>query len=213
MERSGSPPQRRGARPGAKKRRDAKRGSPSGEPEAARPWTEAGLKWAASRYLQRFVASEARLRRTLERRLKNPRRIPPEPEVQRQWIDEIVARAKASGLIDDQRYGEGLWESYTRRGLGRRQIVQKLREKGIPRELIESLQAAAVAAAEESDVDPELLAARRYAAQKRLGGYGEPSADPQTRRRQRARDLARLARRGFSFATASAALRGPEDTD
>ncbi|MEE2645092.1 MAG: RecX family transcriptional regulator [Myxococcota bacterium] len=196
---------RRGSSAKGRRSRDDKERPP-------RPWTEAALQRAAIHYLRRFMASEARLRSVLARRLRSPKRLPPEdPAEGARWIEGIVAAAKRRGEIDDRRYCEGLWESYSRKGRSRRQILAKLSEKGIPAELIEAESQRRAEADEAADLNPDLVAAHRYAKQKRLGAYGEVPADSVERRQRWNRDLARLARRGFSFQVARAALEGPSE--
>ncbi len=51
----------------------------------------------------------------------------------------VVARLKELGLLDDGKFGQKLAEELKKKGKSRAEIRNKLREKGLDRELIESL--------------------------------------------------------------------------
>ena len=104
-----------------------------------------------------------------------------------------------SGILDDRRYAENAAAGLRRRGASRRKIIVKLRLKGVPEVVIaEVLQT-------QNDDNPgsELEAAVALAKRRRLGPFrrGEDSG-PERRRK----DLAVLARAGFSFEVAARAL-------
>lgn len=105
-------------------------------------------------------------------------------------VEAALAELVELGLIDDARFTEARAASLAHKGLSARRIGMGLRQKGIARE------AAAAAGAKVDD----LTQARRFAERKRLG------RDPA----RRDRDLRALARAGFSFEIARAAL-APED--
>ena len=91
----------------------------------------------------------------------------------------------------------GLARSMQRRGVGERAARQKLKQKKLPEaELTRALQE--VYSAEEGEVDPNLSAAARTAKKKRLGPWGPAQLDYPARQKQ----LAKLARRGFSYQVA-----------
>ena len=56
-------------------------------------------------------------------------------QVSKKWIPEVLDFCEESRLVNDQRYTEILIRDYTNRGKGFRYIEQKLKEKGIPKEL------------------------------------------------------------------------------
>ncbi|MEZ4845950.1 MAG: regulatory protein RecX [Bdellovibrionota bacterium] len=58
-----------------------------------------------------------------------------EDSISMKWIPEVLDFCEESRLVNDQRYTEILIRDYTTRGKGFRYIEQKLKEKGIPKEL------------------------------------------------------------------------------
>ena len=146
-------------------------------------------------YLQRFAASADSLRRVLLRRVdKSARAHDTDREEGAAFVEDIVARFRASGLLDDRVYAEGRARSLHRRGLSVRGIRARLRAKGVGIEDIE----AALAALREDTPQPDLAAAIAYAGRRRIGPYRR-SGD---REAMRERDLAALARQGFDYDTA-----------
>ena len=112
-------------------------------------------------------------------------------------IDKAVVELVALGLIDDAKFAESRAASLVRKGLSRGRISQGLTAKGLGKEV--------VAKAIGADID-ELAQARRFVERKRLGSKRRGGATPESRKR----DLSALARAGFSFAVATAALREAE---
>jgi regulatory protein len=170
-----------------------------------RPIDRGYLERAAVFYLERYASSADNLRRVLLRKVR--RRLPagePVPEEIPALVDETVARAVASGLLDDRSYAGAKTASLVRRGTSTRGIRMRLRAKGVPEEVV----AAAIA-----DNDPDDLAlARRFAERKRLGAWRspDPNPDPDRARQRRARDIAALGRAGFPYGVARAALEESE---
>lgn len=162
--------------------------------------TAKSLENAAVHYLQRFSASSANLRRVLLRRIERARRaeakIAPDAE---KAVDEIVAKFQRLKLIDDAAFAAGKATALRRRGASRRTIGGKLRLAGIDDDGIEAAVEAAdtelAPPVEEASPDAELRAALRLAQRRRLGPY-RPRSE---RAERRQRDLASLARAGFSL--------------
>jgi regulatory protein len=157
-----------------------------------RKLTAASLENAALYYLERFGTSADNLRRVLLRRVERSARI---HDTDRQagaaLVDELIARYRASGLLDDRTYAEGRAASLHRRGVPAHGIRQRLRAKGVgDDDITAALQALADGTAEAAAVN---LARRR-----RLG----PFRDPARRAGLRDKDLAAMARAGFDLDTA-----------
>ncbi len=160
---------------------------------------------AALSYLDRFDATAAKLRQVLLRRCRTAQ-TGAEPEVARSeavvaaWVDELLERYLRSGLLDDQRYARNAADSLRRRGSSRQKIVAKLRQKGVPEAVIADV------LSEQEDSNPlhEFEAARALAKRRRLGPFRRGDTAPDQHRK----DLATLARAGFSYDVASRAL-GP----
>lgn len=167
------------------------------ERKPPKPVTAAYLERAAVAYLERYGSSSDNLRRVLIRKATRRAAEAPDAAV-RAAIDETVAKAVRSGLVDDRAYAESKLASLLRRGASAGTARAKLAAKGVGREII-------AAALEEAEPD-EFAQARRYAERRHLGPF-RPVPDPA----RRERDMAVLARAGFSYRAAEAALRTGED--
>ncbi len=163
--------------------------------------TAKSLDNAALHYLQRFATSAENLRRVLMRRVERSARA---HETDRDegaaHVDALVERFVSAGLVDDRVYAEGRALSLHRRGTAARVIRGRLRQKGVGDDDIE----AALATVAEENPDGDLAAAVNLARRRRLGPYR--STGPEPDRRQR--DLAALARAGFSYDIARRVLDG-----
>lgn len=159
--------------------------------------TPRSVENAAVYYLRRFPATKGHLRRVLARKAA---RI--ETDLSRGEIDAMLDAAVEAmarrGLVDDEAFARALAESLHRRGDSRRLIARKLAEKLVPSELARDALERLEAQAEDVDLD----AAWSFARRKRLGPYrrSEQRAD------RRTKDLAALARRGFSYRVAAAVV-------
>lgn len=166
------------------------------------------LENAALFYLQRFATSAENLRRVLMRKVERSARFHgTDPAEGAQWVEALIARFVASKLLDDALYAESRAQSLRRRGASGRTIQLSLRQKGVEGEIIDT----ALAAADEADERPERAAAARLARKRRLGPYRAAEG----RREARERDLAALARAGFSYDVALAVIDAerPEDLE
>lgn len=166
--------------------------------------TRENLDRVALRYLERFDSSAQNLRRVLRGHVARAARAHAGLDVPaaERLVDELVERYQASGLIDDGRYAESLARGLRMRGASDRGIRYKLRARGVSADVVD----AALAAAGCDSADPELDAARAFTRRRRLGPYR-----PERERAERyQRDLAALARAGFSFDTARRALEIPD---
>ncbi len=150
------------------------------------------LEAAALHYLERFASSAENLRRMLMRRIAKSARVHDiDPEEAARWVDEIVERFARSGLLDDRRYAESLAHSLSRRGVAIRSIRARLMQKGVASDDIDC----ALASLSEEAGDADLAAALALIRRRRLG----PHRDPESRSDFRDKDLAALARAGFSY--------------
>lgn len=157
--------------------------------------TPRSLENAALHHLERFATSAENLRRVLMRRVeKSARTHGTDRDEGSKAVDDIIARFVRSGLLDDAAYARGRVASLRRRGDSARAIVMKLRAKGVSADIID---AALVRHGrdEEDAPDAELAAAARLAKRRRLGPYRVRG----DRAERRERDLAALARAGFSY--------------
>ncbi|QFU14904.1 regulatory protein RecX [Microvirga thermotolerans] len=168
--------------------------------------TPAYLQRAALAYLERYASSAENLRRVLRRKVEKRCRLRGEdPAEFLEAIDAVVEGSVRSGLVDDVRYAEARVASLRRRGGSARAIRAKLTLKGVDRETIA---AALEGEAGDPDADPEEEAARALARRRRLGPFR-----PGERAPHRDRDLAVLARAGFSYPVARRVVDGGREPD
>lgn len=170
----------------------------------------AGLHDAALDYLARYAATEAGLRRVLERRVDRWARraaavgdaetIAGEAAAARAMVNEVVARLVAAGAVNDAAYAESRARNLVRAGRSRASAVAYLAAKGVD--------PATARAALPHDESSELAAAVVLARKRRIGPFrlGDSPDEPGRRR-----ELGMLARAGFSQDVARRAL--AMDTD
>lgn len=169
--------------------------------------TKSHLENAALHYLERFSSSSQNLKSVLMRRVRRSAYYhDTDPEEGTEWVDEIVSRFLDAGLLDDKVYADSRVRSLHARGNSRKTILMKLRAKGIGPELVEPV-LEQLELDENEDVD--LIAALKLAKRRRLGPY---RIDGQ-REERREKDMAALARAGFSYHIAQQVVEAetPED--
>jgi regulatory protein len=155
------------------------------EPELLEQWV--------LQYLGRYASSAENLRRVLQRRVR--RRSPEAERAAMPLIDQLVARYRESGLLDDAAYAAARVQSLHRRGESLRGMRARLAAKGVAAsDVMEAISTLRTVAA-----DPDLAAACAFARRRRLGPYRRAAA-------KHARELAAFARAGFSRRVAEAVL-------
>lgn len=154
-----------------------------------KPLTEKRLENIALFYLERFETSSEKLRQVLKRRIARQKMkgILPDPE-SANWIENVIQKMQNLGFVNDARYAENTARRLSEQGKSARQIQHKLMSEGIEPEFI-------YPQLEETD---DLARAKIFVKKKRLGKEYE-------------KDLAKLARAGFSYETAKLALTKGED--
>jgi regulatory protein len=147
----------------------------------------------AGNYLQRYFTSRAHLRMLMVRYLRRISEddLPHGEEL----IDPIMDKLVRMNLIDDVRFATDKAAALHRRGASTAMIRVRLAEKRLDSDVIQN-------AIDELGEAAEREAARTYARKRRLGQWGNRPEDPVQRRR----DLAKLARCGFSYHVAIDAL-------
>ena len=162
------------------------------KPRRPRKATPKSIENAAFAYLGRFATSGENLRRVLMRKVERSARAHGTDRAEgAAAIDALIARFAQTGLLDDGAYAETRVLSMHRRGASVRAIRLKLRQKGVADEHIED----ALVGLARVTPEPELTAALRLAERRRLGPYRPAAARPE----KRDKDLAALARAGFSY--------------
>jgi regulatory protein len=163
--------------------------------------TPAYLQRAALAYLERYASSTENLRRVLRRKVDKRCRLRGEdPADFQEMIDEVVDKSLRVGLIDDARYAEARVATLRRRGGSARAIRAKLSAKGVDRD--------AIAAALETEETDEETAAHALARRRKLGPYRPGEREP-----YRDKDMASLARAGFSFDVVRRVIEGEKPGD
>jgi regulatory protein len=177
----------------------ARIGKPSAQPRGRkmpRKVTAQSLDNAALYYLARFSAPSAHLRRVLLRRVdKSVKAHGTDPAEGRRLVDELIERYQRSGLVDDTAYAAGKARSLRRRGTSRIVIGRTLRAKGLSADESDAALKGLVDESGGSSPDGEMAAAARLAQRKRLGPFRPQAARAELRQR----DMAALARAGFSY--------------
>lgn len=146
-------------------------------------------------YLSRYESSTEKVRSMLNRRLRRMKmqgeEIPPEAPV---WIENILQKIQKESYVDDNRYAENQVRSLAAQGKSEHFICAKLALAGISgdrvKEILDSIEST-----EESR-------AKRFVARKKIG-YLRPRGD---RQKFWEKDMAALARAGFSYDIARQAL-------
>ncbi|HVI52566.1 MAG TPA: regulatory protein RecX [Candidatus Sulfotelmatobacter sp.] len=163
------------------------------------------LENAALHYLERFSSSAENLRRVLLRKVQRAAQLHgDDPEIGAALVADLIARYRASGLLDDAAYAGAKSRSLHRRGTSSRAIRQTLSAKGVDAGTIETVVADLQ---EDADGNTELAAARNYVRRRRLG----PWRLAETREAFREKDMAALGRAGFSWGIARRALEDGEE--
>ncbi len=180
--------------------KDARSGKPRGQGKKPRKVSERYLENAALHYLKRYTATVSQLKRVLMRKVDRSLRFHGGDRTEALgWVDALTDKLSRNGLINDQAYAELKAQSLRASGRSARVIAQKLRLKGVAADVVAQKLAEATAEVSED------AAARIWARKKRLGPFRREAQD---RQENRQRDLAALARAGFSFATAKKIIDG-----
>ena len=164
-------------------------------------------EWALA-YLGRYASSAEHLRQVLRRRVK--RRSGPGERIDAALaagIDALIARYRATGLLDDAAYAAARARHGLARGRSLSQIAAGLAAKGVGA----ADAAAALAALQEGGGDPALAAAAAFARRRGLGPFRrEPPGPPADPAGDRQRALGAFARAGFPRRDAERILDCPD---
>lgn len=165
----------------------------------AKPITEKRLFNIALFYLSKYEASTQKLRQTLKRRvLKAHLREEEVPENADSLIEKVIGEMKRLGYVNDDRYAQTQVRVLGRQGKSGSFIRQKLKKDGIAESVVDAL-------LKENDI-LDLQQALAWLKKHRKGGYRLKQGDGDYKK-----DLAALARQGFSFAEAQEALKASFD--
>lgn len=155
--------------------------------------TKQRLKNITLYYLKRYETSIANMRRVLKKRVNDYAYQNKDFDKSEAyaWIEEILSDFQGYGYINDERFAEMRIRDYIAAGKSVRYIQGKLREKGIDEQTVNHLMS-------EQEYD-EFEVALKLAKKKRIGPF---RSDDARRWEFRQKDMAVLARAGFSYDTA-----------
>lgn len=136
---------------------------------------DAALRQLALRYVERYATSSTKLRRYLERKLAESRRLADAAESPPD-IRAIVEECVDAGFINDQSYADIRSRALVRKGFGPRRIEQELN--------MQRLADAATKDARDDARENAWVAARNFARRKRIGPFASEAADPDLQRKQ-----------------------------
>jgi regulatory protein len=153
---------------------------------------EASLHEAALAYLARYAATEAGLRRVLDRRVDRWAReqsadaVQPQVAEARRTVRAVVTRLAAAGAVDNAAFAASRARSLIRAGRSRRAIAAHLAAKGVDGETARAVLPV--------DEETEVAAAVALASRRRIGPFRSAPPDLAGRRKE----LGLMARAGFS---------------
>jgi len=169
----------------------------------------ASLERAAYWYLERFATSRENLRRVLMRRVeKSAIAYRTDRQAGAETVAALIGKLSEQGLLDDAAYAEARVRTLRDQGKAARAIRWSLAQKGVAAEIIGQAIEAIDAENETEGGDADFRAAVRYAKRRRLGPFRDPGkargkeAREENARKQKQKDLAALARAGFSYGLA-----------
>ncbi len=173
---------------------------------APRKVTPQYLENSAAHYLGRFASSKAHLRDIMMNKVRRSHHHHgTEIEAGAKMVDAVIAKFERLGYLDDAAYAVMRARSFFSKGMPLRGIRFKLIRQGVGEDDIES---ALTALSVEADVENlDLAAAFKLARKRKLGPFREPDSDTRTERREK--DLATLARAGFSYDIAQQVIDAP----
>lgn len=174
---------------------------------APRKATAQYLENAAAHYLGRFATSKAHLREIMLQKVRRSHQHHGTDLGEGAgFIDVIISKFERLGFLDDAAFAAMRARSLHARGTPVRGIRFKLQQKGVAEEYID----AALVHLESEVRTPhlDLAAAVRLARRRRLGPYR--SDDNEVRSERKEKDLATLARAGFSYDVARQVIDAPD---
>ena len=170
-----------------------------------KPITEQRLYNITLFYLERFEASSLKIKQMLERRIhKEKTKGAVVPENYPQLIQNVIQKMTHLGYINDTRFAGNQIRQLAAAGKSKSFILNKLSQAGIKKEEASAL----LATFEEENESSDLVRAQKWLKKHRKGFYRRENAELFYQK-----DLAALARAGFSFDTATQALQTQPNED
>lgn len=150
-------------------------------------------------YLQRFPSSSGNFRSVMMRKVDRSCRFHTDQDraACAAMVEDVIAKFNDLGLLNDAAYLRGMVNSLRRRGISAMAIKAKLAAKNLPADAI----ADAIAEHREENGTDDLAAALTQTRRKKIGPFR-----PLSKEENRDKELAALARAGFSYDIAEKAL-------
>ena len=166
--------------------------------------TEKRLENIAIYYLQRYDSCTSKLKDVLYRRVLKIKMlggdVPPQVE---DWISTIISKMQDLGYINDMRYIENTVRRLQNNGKSMHYILNKLKQDGLPSDLLDAF----LQENTSNTFQTDLQSAQRLVYKRKLGYF----RDKELQKQMYQKDLAVLARAGFSYEIAKQALECPEN--
>lgn len=174
--------------------------------------TETYLHNSGLYYLQRYAASTKHFHRVMVRKIKRSCQYHKEQNLDDCIIllDAVIEKFKRAQLLDDDTYGYTLFLSLKRKGTSQRMIAQKMSVKGLSQDQIKTFSMRYVNEFNIEDLQSqELCSALILCKKKRIGPFYQEHSY-QTREREPQKEMAKLARAGFSYEICQKAYNMPQ---
>ena len=169
--------------------------------------TKSYLNGIAYRYLERYATTEANLffilKRKVDRIINQQEQNDDDYSEIENWINEVITECVKHSLVDDRLYAESKLNSYTISGNSIPTIKNKLRSKGVPLEIINEVVDKAI----ENTPNMNQISAIKYVKKRRFG----PFRIRQSNERTDEKELAAMARAGYSYHEATKILKSSRE--
>lgn len=157
-------------------------------------------------YLQRFATSRAHFERVMMNKVRKSCAYHKDQSIDdcAKMVKTVAERFEELGLLNDRLYTQGVVTSMRRSAKSERAILAKLKQKGLPEDLIREMLDKIDMQDQSDRSQAELNAAIRLAKKRRIGPYSNDTEAKKEDDYKRA--LGILARAGFGFDTAQKVL-------
>lgn len=165
------------------------------------------LERAGLFYLERYSSSIENFRRVMRRKIdRSCRYHEHDPAPHYESLEAVIQKFIDQGFLNDALYTKITATSLRRKGQSKKMIALKLKQKGVENNDLESLIETIDwdefdPAVNETDLSFECMSAMRHIRKKRLGPYRRKQDE-----KSHEKDLASLARAGYSYAISKKAL-------
>lgn len=164
-------------------------------------------------YLQRYTASRAHFVTVMTRKIDRSCRAHEDQDREKclEMLEKVVPQFEELGFINDEVYAKGMVVSLRKRGLSSKMIEMRLMAKGLKKDHIKQT-------LEEHDTSscdghhPEIVAGLRLIRKKKLGHFRtKPRSEGEEGQKESQKELAKMARNGFSYDIAKRVLNMDEE--